>query len=299
MNDAVPPPSAQDAASAGNKAKVFISYSRKDLTVAQMLVDALGSRGFDAFLDKTDIAPGEPWKERLGGLIQAADTVVFVISPNSIKSNVCAWELEESARLGKKLIPVVARRIADADAPPALGRLNWVFCAEGDDKDAALAALDTALHTDLPWVREHTRLGELARRWDEQKRSNAATLRGADLDAAERWLDRRPPDANAPTDLHQDFIRASRRAATRRQRIRSEARSRSPSSPLGLPCSPRSTGARRKRSATAPSIRSRLPPRQRTALSSTLPKNSATWLACLPRRSRTSSIAHASCKTSS
>ena len=67
-------------------------------------------------------------------------------------------------------------------------------------------------------MREHTRLGELARHWDEQKRSRGATLRGADLDAAERWLDRRPADANAPTDLHQDLIRASRRAATMRQR---------------------------------------------------------------------------------
>ncbi len=204
---------------AGNRAKIFISYSRKDLAFAQMLVDALGERGFDAFLDKTDIAPGEPWKERLGGLIAAADTVVFVISPDSVASSVCAWELEESARLAKRLIPVVARRIADADAPPALGRLNWVFCAEGDDKDAALAALESSLRTDLPWVREHTRLGDLARRWDEQKRGKSATLRGADLDAAERWLDRRPPDANAPTDLHQDFIRASRRAATGRQRM--------------------------------------------------------------------------------
>jgi tetratricopeptide (TPR) repeat protein len=201
------------------KAKVFVSYSRKDLPFAQMLVEALGARGFDAFLDKTDIAPGEPWKERLAGLIAAADTVVFAISPDSISSNVCAWELEETARLGKRLIPVVARPIPDADAPPALGRLNWVFLTERDDKDSALTALESALHTDLPWVREHTRLGELARRWDEQGRRNSATLRGADLDAAERWLDRRPADANAPTDLHQDFIRASRRAATSRQRM--------------------------------------------------------------------------------
>jgi hypothetical protein len=185
-----------------------------------MLVGALAARGFDAFLDKTDIAPGEPWKERLGGLIAAADTVVFAISPDSVASSICTWELEESTRLGKRLIPVVARRIADADAPPALGCLNWVFCTEGDDKDAALASLDTALHTDLGWVREHTRLGELARRWDVQKRSKGATLRGADVEAAERWLDLRPPDANAPTDLHQDFIRASRRAATARQRAR-------------------------------------------------------------------------------
>jgi tetratricopeptide (TPR) repeat protein len=212
-------PASPGTAAASGRAKVFVSYSRKDLPFAQTLVEALGARGFDAFLDKTDIAPGEPWKGRLAGLIAAADTVVFAISPDSITSNVCAWELEETARLGKRLIPVVARSIPDANAPPALGRLNWVFLTERDDKAAALAQLESALHTDLPWVREHTRLGELARRWDELGRRKSATLRGADLDAAERWLDRRPADANAPTDLHQDFIRASRRAATARQRM--------------------------------------------------------------------------------
>src|ERR1700676_2914881 len=155
---------------AGSRAKVFVSYSRKDMAFAQMLVGALAERGFDAFLDKTDIAPGEPWKERLAALIATADTVVFAVSPDSIASTICAWELEESTRLGKRVIPVVARRIADADPPPALGRLNWVFFAEGDDKDAALATLNTALHTDLAWVREHPRLGELEGRWDEQAR---------------------------------------------------------------------------------------------------------------------------------
>jgi TIR domain len=203
---------------AGQHAKVFVSYSRKDLAFAQMLVEALAWRGFDAFLDKTDIAPGEPWRDRLAALIAAADTVVFVVSPDSVASEICAWELEESARLGKRVIPIVARRIADAQAPSSLRRLNWIFCAEGDDREAALAALGRALRTDLSWVREHTRLGELARRWQDRRRAKGATLRGADLEAAERWLDRRPAEANAPTDLHQDFIRASRRASTARQR---------------------------------------------------------------------------------
>jgi hypothetical protein len=136
------------APSTGDRAKVFVSYSRKDLAFAQMLVRILAERGFDAFLDKTDIAPGEPWKERLAGLIAAADTVVVAVSPDSVASPICGWELEESTRRGKRMIPVVARRIADADAPPGLARLNWVFLAEGDDKDAALAALDTALRTE-------------------------------------------------------------------------------------------------------------------------------------------------------
>src|SRR6204780_3173615 len=216
MNQDVP--AAPTAAPAGDRAKVFVSYSRKDMAFAQMMVAALAERGFDAFLDKTDIAPGEPWKERLAGVIATADTVVFAVSPDSVASPICAWELEESTRRGKRIIPIVVRRIAATDAPPVLGRLNWVFLAEGDDKDAALATLNTALHTDLPWVREHTRLGELARHWDEEGRSKGATLRGIDLEAAEHWLDHRPADANAPTDLHRDFIRASRRAATARQR---------------------------------------------------------------------------------
>jgi hypothetical protein len=178
----------------------------------------LAASGFDAFLDKTDIAPGEPWRERLAGLIAAADTVVFVVSPDAVASEVCAWELEESARRGKRVMPIVTRRIADEEAPQALGRLNFIFCTKSDEREAAFSALDMALRTDLPWVREHTRLGELAQRWQDRGRAKSATLRGADLDAAERWLDRRPADANAPTELHQDFIRASRHATMSRQR---------------------------------------------------------------------------------
>jgi tetratricopeptide (TPR) repeat protein len=204
--------------SAARQAKVFISYSRKDAAFAQQLVDRLAASGFDAFLDKTDIAPGEPWRERLAGLIAASDTVVFVVSPDAVASEICAWELEESVRRGKRVMPVVTRRIADEQAPQTLGRLNFIFCTENDDCEAAFSALDEALRTDLPWVREHTRLGELAQRWQDRGRAKSATLRGADLDAAERWLDRRPADANAPTELHHDFIRASRRATTSRQR---------------------------------------------------------------------------------
>jgi hypothetical protein len=50
MNQYVPVP--PGAALAGDRAKVFVSYSRKDAEVAHMLVAALAARGFDAFLDK-------------------------------------------------------------------------------------------------------------------------------------------------------------------------------------------------------------------------------------------------------
>jgi TIR domain len=49
------------------RANVFVSYSRKDLPFAQHLVADLAALDFEAFLDKTDIAPGEPGKSVLPG----------------------------------------------------------------------------------------------------------------------------------------------------------------------------------------------------------------------------------------
>jgi hypothetical protein len=45
------------------------------------------------FLDRHDIKPGEPWEVRLSALIEQSDTVVFVISPESVKSERCVWEV--------------------------------------------------------------------------------------------------------------------------------------------------------------------------------------------------------------
>lgn len=67
-----------------NTLKVFISYSRKDGVFAEELRTALDLVGFEAYLDKVDIAPGEPWEARLGSLIRQADTVVFLLTPELI-----------------------------------------------------------------------------------------------------------------------------------------------------------------------------------------------------------------------
>ena len=95
-------------ASAGQKLKVFISYSRKDSgDFADELASGLELLGFAPFLDRHDIAAGEDWEARLGGLIQEADTVVFVVSPEAVKSKQCDWEIAKTKSLSKRLLPVV------------------------------------------------------------------------------------------------------------------------------------------------------------------------------------------------
>src|SRR5215469_12102075 len=83
------------------KLRVFISYSRDDLKFADQLDDALNACGFECLIDRHGISGGEDWKRRLGNLITEADTVVFVLSPSSSRSEICDWEVEEAARLNK------------------------------------------------------------------------------------------------------------------------------------------------------------------------------------------------------
>src|SRR5262245_16096925 len=85
---------------AGEKLKVFISYSRKDSTpFVDELVLGLEDRGFMPILDRHDIKPGEPWEARLGGLIEQSDTVVFVVSPEAVNSERCGWEIDKTLAL--------------------------------------------------------------------------------------------------------------------------------------------------------------------------------------------------------
>jgi hypothetical protein len=147
------------------KLRVFISYSRDDLEFADQLTAALDTCGFECFIDRHGISGGEDWKRRLGNLIREADTVVFVQSPTSARSEICAWEVEEATRLGKRILPVNCRPLEGATPPPRLRDLNYIFFhadsknAPGSGFGTGLAKLVAALNTDFDWLREHTRYG--------------------------------------------------------------------------------------------------------------------------------------------
>src|SRR5215475_3877080 len=109
------------------KLKVFISYSRRDAAdFADELVAGLEYGGFAPFIDRHDIKPGEPWEDRLGGLIGQSDTVVFVITPEAAKSERCTWEVERTLELSKRLLPVVHKPVLENEIPEKLHRLQFV-----------------------------------------------------------------------------------------------------------------------------------------------------------------------------
>ena len=198
-----------------DRLKVFISYSRDDLEFADQLDAILRLAGFETVLDRHGIQAGEAWEKRLGELLRSADTVVFVLSPSSVKSKTCGWELEEAARLGKRILPVACRPLGHEDSPPPLlAALNYIFFYPEPRKSGTgfapgLTDLAAALNTDLGWLREHTRYLQRAVEWDSRGRPGNRLLSGSDITDAKDWAARRPRDAPEPTALHLDFIRAS------------------------------------------------------------------------------------------
>src|SRR6266511_3388091 len=204
-------------AGAGEKLKVFISYSRRDSAAfADELVAGLEVAGFAPFLDRHDIAAGEDWEARLGGLIAQSDTVVFVVSPEAVKSERCTWEVDRTIDLSKRLLPIIYISVPNDLIPEKLSRLQFVRFDTGRGVTRPLAELAEALRQDLDWIREHTRLGEIATRWERKERSESLLLRGGEIDAAKTWMAVRKAAAPEITDAQRAFVRAREEAEAAR-----------------------------------------------------------------------------------
>jgi formylglycine-generating enzyme required for sulfatase activity len=207
----------QDAAS---KARVFISYSRKDMAFADRLDEALKARGFEPLIDRAEIYAFEPWWERIQRLIGQADTVVFVLSPDAVASDVALKEVAHAASLNKRFAPIVCRRVQDDAVPTQLRRLNFIFFDDPERFDASADQLAEALQTDIGWVRQHTEYGEAERRWSAAGRPSGLLLHSPTLEVAEYWIASRPRGAPEPTEEIRAYVAASRRGAQSAQRLR-------------------------------------------------------------------------------
>lgn len=203
-------------------ADLFVSYSRRDKDFVRKLVDTLLEKGRDVWIDWDDIPPSADWWKEIERGIQSADSFVFVISPDSVRSRVVRQEIETAVASNKRLIPIVwvdVTEQADLDQMhPEISAHNWIFFNQGTFEDA-LGLLNTTLDTDLDYVKQHTRILVRAREWESRGRDNDYVLRGDDLEAAQDWLTQGATKKPEPLPLHSQYIVASQRANAARQRV--------------------------------------------------------------------------------
>jgi len=114
-------------------AKLFVYYSRKDSVAARKLIESFKSIQQDVWVDWESIPPAVDWLEQIFRGIEEADAFIFLISPDSIVSEVCKVEIGRAALNNKRIIPIVLRDVDPKDTIESIRKLNWNFIRETDN----------------------------------------------------------------------------------------------------------------------------------------------------------------------
>lgn len=197
-------------------ADIFVSYSRKDKEFVARLLDALREQSRDVWIDWEDIPLSANWWEEIEAGIEGANYFVFIISPDSLKSQACLDELNHAARYNKRIIPILCRRPDDMsfDSMPNFVReVSWIYFDGSKDFSVSLKELLQTLEIDLEHVREHTRLLVRAVEWQQRGLHADFLLQGVPLFEAEHWLAKSAGSQPAPSPLHVEYIKAGRLAS--------------------------------------------------------------------------------------
>ena len=121
--------------------RIFISYSRRDSTVAKSYKIAQTALGNDAFLDVDNLRAGEDWRAALARAIDEADIFQLFWSEHSASSEYCRYEWDYALKVRcphdncEGFIRPVYWRKPMPSPPTELGRINFRFVPFEDQDD--------------------------------------------------------------------------------------------------------------------------------------------------------------------
>ena len=72
--------------SATARRRVFVSYARDDSPAVDRLVAALDAAGWQCWIDRRDLYPGDPWEPELTRAIDEAHAVVVAVTARASHS---------------------------------------------------------------------------------------------------------------------------------------------------------------------------------------------------------------------
>jgi hypothetical protein len=115
----------------GEKPVVFISYAHQDHDFAKSIVKALQTIGAHPLIDRHELKVGDNIRAVLNDMLDKSDFILFVVSPNSAKSDWGKNEIEQAMKKGKRILPVVLDR---SSIPSQLSDLYYADFTKGFDE---------------------------------------------------------------------------------------------------------------------------------------------------------------------
>ena len=91
-----------------NRFDIFVSYSRADIDIVRKLVDDIHAKSkARCWVDWNGIESGDQFVDVIINAIDKVDTVLFILSDNSMSSEFARREIDYARNTGKKIVPVV------------------------------------------------------------------------------------------------------------------------------------------------------------------------------------------------
>lgn len=132
-------------------AQVFLSYVREDEEKVENLYQKLSDEGFEPWMAKKDIFPGERWKSRIPQAIQHSDFFLVCLSANSVDKR--GWiqkEIKEALDIWQEMLDsdiyLIPVRLEDCRVPERLGDFQWVNLFEEDGWTRLVRAIQVGIN---------------------------------------------------------------------------------------------------------------------------------------------------------
>ena len=197
-------------------AQVFLCHAEEDKALSERICRTLMREGITTWTHHDDIEVGSDFQAAMERGMEAADNVVFLLSPHALASSYCQQELDHALSLHKRIIPMLADAVSPEEMPPSLRMLQYIdltdnsLTADGYQQDAN--NLLRILRQDAAYYNEHKILLTKALKWDRQQRNPCILLRGYELQHALAWLKLTTQyPAHGPIPLQVEFIAESER----------------------------------------------------------------------------------------
>lgn len=177
----------------------FLSYATEDKAQMQVVREALMREGFTVWTNLTDIRAGIDFQTAINQGIEASDTVVYLISPDSLTSEYCQAEIEYAEELNKRILPIIICPTDFEQVPERLRAIQFISLvnssndvnpAEDDIKQKQKQGLDQLvklLKEEAGYYTHHKNFLVKALKWQRNQQNPSLLLRGYHLRHAEAW----------------------------------------------------------------------------------------------------------------
>lgn len=195
----------------------FISYGFKESKgFANSIANRLSENNLTVYQDLNEIPLIINNEEYIYQQILKSDNFIYVISPNTVRSEYCKKELDFAIRYNKRIIPVLHNKLRrDIQFLDEIIAKKPIIEHKHPEQNLALVVKDIldVINTDKNYVRSHSDYLFQAQKWDLGGRKQEDLLTGAERKEALTWSQQKS-DALMPLNIQLEYINASKNVST-------------------------------------------------------------------------------------